>query len=81
MEIKILGPGCKNCLALEAKVKEVLAELGLSAQVEKVTDMQEIMRYDILMTPGLVINGKVKVFGRVPSHDEIKQWISAEQQS
>lgn len=80
MEIKVLGPGCKNCLAVEARVKEVLTELGLTAQVEKVTDMQEIMHYDVLMTPGLVINGKVKVFGRVPSHDEIRKWIAAEQQ-
>lgn len=79
MEIKILGPGCKNCQALEARVKEVLAELGLEASVEKVTDMQEIMRYDVLMTPGLVVNGKVKVFGRVPSHDEIRDWLKAEQ--
>ncbi|MGB9887355.1 MAG: thioredoxin family protein [Moorellales bacterium] len=80
MEIKVLGPGCKNCQAVEARVKEVLAELGISAEVQKVTDMRQIMEYDILMTPGLVINGKVKVFGRVPSHDEIREWIAAEQQ-
>jgi len=80
MEIKVLGPGCKNCQAVEARVKEVLTELGISAEVEKVTDMRQIMEYDVLMTPGLVINGKVKVFGRVPSHDEIREWIAAEQQ-
>jgi small redox-active disulfide protein 2 len=80
VEIKVLGPGCKNCQAVEARVKEVLAELGISAEVHKVTDLREIMEYDILTTPGLVINGKVKVFGRVPSHDEIREWIAAEQQ-
>lgn len=68
---------CKNCQALEARVKEVLAELGLEAVVEKVTDMQEIVRYDVLMTPGLVINGEVKCFGRVPERAEIREWLQA----
>jgi len=72
MEIKILGSGCKNCMALEANAKAAVAALGLSAQVTKVTEMADIMAYGIMRTPGLVVNEQVKVFGRVPPVDEIK---------
>jgi len=78
MVIKVLGPGCKNCQKLEQEVYEALAELDVAAEVEKITDVNKIMEYDILMTPGLVINEKVKVFGRVPKRDEIKKWIQEE---
>ncbi len=78
MKVKILGPGCKNCQALEKEVINALAELGVAADVEKVEDMNKIMEHDVLMTPGLVINEKVKVSGRVPKIDEIKKWIEEE---
>lgn len=78
MKIKVLGPGCRNCKTLEQRVQEALGEVGATAEVEKVTDMEEIMQYDILMTPGLVVNDKVKVFGRVPTVREIAGWIKEE---
>ncbi len=78
MKIKILGPGCTKCEKLEKETATVLAELGVTADVEKVTDMDKIMEHDVMMTPGLVINDKVKVFGRVPRKSEIKKWIQEE---
>ncbi len=79
MEIKILGPGCKNCERLEQEIKNALADLDIPADVEKVEDTNKIMEYDVFMTPGLVINGKVKVSGKLPKQDQIKKWIQEEQ--
>jgi len=78
MKIKILGTGCMNCQKLEKETINALAELGVAADVEKVTEMDKIMEHDIMMTPGLVVNEKVKVFGRVPRKEEIKKWIKEE---
>jgi small redox-active disulfide protein 2 len=78
MKIKVLGPGCRNCVKLEQEVMNALAELDVAADVEKISDMGKIMEHDILMTPGLVVNDTVKVFGRVPKKDEIKKWIQEE---
>lgn len=78
MEIKVLGPGCKKCKETEKAVYKALDELGVKADVEKVEDMDKIAEYNILMTPGLVINGKVKVFGRVPKHKDIIRYIKEE---
>ncbi len=75
MEIRILGSGCPRCQELEKRTVDVLAELNAEADVAKVTDMKEIMAYGIMATPGLVINGKVKSWGRIPSRDEIKKWV------
>jgi len=75
MEIKVLGPGCAKCHSLEKTVKEVVAALKLDIKVEEIKDMKEIMRYPILMTPGLVINGKVVMSGKVPSKAEVEQLI------
>ena len=77
MDVKILGTGCAKCQALERVTKEALNELDISAAVEKVTDIRSIMEYDILMTPGLVVNGKVVVSGKLPSKDEIKRILQA----
>ena len=78
MEIKVLGPGCRNCEKLDTDTKQAAKEVGADATVTKVTDMAEIMRYGVLSTPGLVINGKVKSYGRIPSVKEIRTWIEEE---
>ena len=75
MDIKVLGPGCAKCHSLEKTVKEVVAALKLDIKVEEIKDMKEIMKYPILMTPGLVINGKVVMSGKVPSKAEVEKLI------
>jgi small redox-active disulfide protein 2 len=81
MDIKILGPGCARCYELEKRTINVLAELGVAADVQKVSDIKKIMEFGILATPGLVINGKVKCSGRIPSGVEIKRWVQEEKSS
>ena len=78
MIVKILGPGCVRCQRLEQLTREVLAELGLTAEFEHVTEMNKIMAYPILGTPALVIDEQVKVAGRIPSREEIAVWLKAE---
>ena len=75
MNIKVLGPGCAKCQMLEKTVKEVVDALKLDIKVEEVKDMKKIMQYPILMTPGLVINEKVVMSGKVPSKAEVEQLI------
>jgi small redox-active disulfide protein 2 len=75
MLIQVLGTGCAKCKTLHEIVKKAVQEIGVEAQVEKVEDIQQIMAFEILMTPGLVIDGKVKTAGRVPSAEEIKKLI------
>jgi small redox-active disulfide protein 2 len=77
VEIKILGGGCPNCHRLEKLAREVVAELGVEATFAKVEDLNQIMAYDIMSTPALVIDEEVKVSGRVPRKDEIAAWIQA----
>ena len=76
MEIKILGTGCPKCKRLEQMSKEVVAEMGLDATFTKLTDIDEIMDYDVAATPGQVINEKVVSSGRLPSKVEVKSLIS-----
>jgi small redox-active disulfide protein 2 len=78
MEIKILGPGCPRCHEVEKRTINALAELNIAADVQKISDIKKIMEYDIIGTPGLVINGKVKSSGRIPRLEEIKAWILEE---
>ncbi|RPJ55714.1 MAG: thioredoxin family protein [Dehalococcoidia bacterium] len=78
MEVKILGSGCPNCKRLEEVARQAAAEAGIEAQFVKVTDMQSIMSYSILSTPGLVINEKVKSSGRIPRREEIAAWLKEE---
>ena len=75
MEIKVLGPGCPKCKKTEQNVKDAVAETGVEATVEKVTDVMEIAGYGVFGTPSIVIDGQVKSVGKVPSKDEIKTWI------
>jgi small redox-active disulfide protein 2 len=75
MEIKILGGGCAKCKRLEAITREVIDELGLQAEITKVTTMPEIMAYDVMSTPALVVDEKVLSSGRIPEKDEIRNWL------
>ncbi len=71
MLIKVLGPGCANCKRLEDRTREVVADLGIDAEIEKVTDYAEIAGYGVMKTPGLVVDEKLVVSGRVPTTREI----------
>jgi small redox-active disulfide protein 2 len=76
MEVKILGAGCPNCKRLEKVTRQALDELGAEATITKVTDFGDIMSYNIIATPGLVIDEKVVSYGRVPSKTEITSMIA-----
>ena len=78
MIVKILGTSCKKCKTLEAKVREVVQQNNINAEVEKVTDLTAIMSYGIMMTPGLVIDEKVKSYGTIPKDDQILSWLRGE---
>ena len=75
MLIKILGPGCARCQRLEQLTREVATELGVEAEFEHVKDMDKIMAYPIVHTPGLVVDEDLKASGRIPSKDEIAAWL------
>lgn len=75
LNIKVLGSGCANCKKLEALVHEAVDSLGVTADIEKVTDMAAISSYAIMSTPGLVMNEKVVSAGRIPQKSEIEKWI------
>jgi len=76
-KIQILGTGCSRCRDLTANAHKAVQELGIEVEIEKVTEIQDIIKFQILMTPGLVIDGQVKAAGRIPSVEEIKQMIVA----
>jgi small redox-active disulfide protein 2 len=76
LHIKVLGPGCANCQRVEQMAKAVAAELGLEATFQKVTPWDEIMKYPILATPGLVVNEKVVCSGRLPAKSEVATWLT-----
>jgi small redox-active disulfide protein 2 len=76
MEIKILGTGCAKCKTLEKLTRDVVSKNGINATVTKVEDIMEIMKYNIMTTPALVIDGKVVTKGIIPSEDEIKQLLT-----
>jgi small redox-active disulfide protein 2 len=76
MDIKILGTGCPKCKTLEQLTRDVVSKNGIDATITKVDDIMEIMKYNIMTTPALVIDGKVVLKGRVPSADELKQLLT-----
>ena len=78
MKVQILGTGCSRCQQLTANAEKAVQELGVEAQIEKVTEIKEILKFQILMTPGLAINGKVKSAGRVPEAEEIREMLLEE---
>ena len=77
MEIKVLGPGCARCHELDKRTREVVKELGIDADVEYIQDINKIIEYSILTTPGLVVNKDLVCSGRVPTKAEISQFITA----
>lgn len=75
MEIKVLGPGCPRCKQTEENVKAAVAESGVAANVEKVTDTMKIASYGVFGTPAVVVDGEVKSVGKIPSKEDVKKWI------
>jgi small redox-active disulfide protein 2 len=75
MEIKVLGPGCAKCQKTEELVKEAVAEAGVNADVEKVTDIMKIAGYGVMGTPAVVVDGEVKSVGKIPIKEDINSWI------
>jgi small redox-active disulfide protein 2 len=75
MDVKVLGPGCPKCQETEKLVKEALQESGIEANVEKVTGTMDIAKYGVFGTPAVVVDGEVKVVGKVPSKEDIKGWF------
>lgn len=79
LKIKVLGPGCSNCKRLEQITNSEAEKLGIDTEIEKVTDYGQMMAYGVLATPGLVINEQVMVSGRIPTNQEVAQWLSSMQ--
>jgi small redox-active disulfide protein 2 len=77
INIKVLGPGCDNCHLVEEHAREALAQLGLEAEIEHVTDRAEYPKYGLLFTPGLVIDGKLVAGGRIPTVADISAWLAS----
>jgi small redox-active disulfide protein 2 len=78
MKIEILGMGCARCTSLEQQVHQALKELNIEGEVTKISDLDKISSYGVLMTPGLVINGKVYSAGKLPAMTTLKKWIEEE---
>ena len=76
MEIKVLGPGCPKCQQTEKVVREALAESGVNADVEKITDVMKIAGYGVFGTPAVVVDGEVKSVGKIPSKENVKSWLT-----
>lgn len=76
LTIKILGPGCGNCKKIESVAREAISDLGLEVEFVKVSDYAEILAYDVLATPALVINEKLVCAGRIPTRAEVKDWLT-----
>ena len=77
MKIKVLGPGCPNCLTLERVTRQVLDAMGVDAEIEKVTDYAAILGYGVMSTPGLVVDGTVVLAGRVPTPTKLRELLES----
>jgi small redox-active disulfide protein 2 len=77
MDIKVLGPGCPKCQQTEKIVKEAVAEAGVAASVDKVTDILEIAGYGVFGTPAVVVDGEVKSVGKIPKKQDVISWINS----
>ncbi len=75
-DVKVLGPGCANCVKLFDLTKQAADELSLDCSVEKVTDIMQITNYGVIMTPAIVVDGEIKVSGKVPTLEELKKILS-----
>lgn len=75
--IEVLGPGCANCQRVEANAREAVAMAGVEAEIVKVTDPRAIVAHGILSTPGLIIDGTIRSYGRIPSAGDIAEWLLA----
>ncbi len=75
--IKVLGPGCANCVKVEQIARQAVSNFGIDAQIDKVTEPNDIRNYRILATPGLVINEKVVCAGRIPTEAEVITWLAS----
>jgi len=78
MKVQILGSGCTKCKTLEQKIRSLNDQHALNLEIEKVTELKKIVRYGIMMTPGLVINGVIKSVGSIPKDDQLLEWIKGE---
>lgn len=76
MEIKVLGTGCPKCKSLEKAIREIVAQNNIDATITKVEDIMEIMNFNVMTTPALVVDGKIVVKGRVPSNEELKELLT-----
>ncbi len=75
MDIKVLGPGCPKCTQTEKLVRDIVAETGADAQIEKVTDIKQIAGYGVFVTPAVVVDGEVKSVGKIPKKEDITTWL------
>lgn len=75
MEIKILGPGCAKCRQTETVVKKAVAEAGVAAHIEKVSDLMEIAGYGVFGTPAVIVDGEVKSVGKIPKKQDVESWL------
>jgi small redox-active disulfide protein 2 len=76
MKIEIVGPGCPRCIATEKNVKEAVKQLGIQAEITKVTDVAEFAKKGVMFTPGVIVDGEVKISGKIPTVEEVKKVIS-----
>lgn len=77
MKIEVVGPGCARCVTTQKNVEEAVKQLGIQAEILKVTDIAEFAKKGVMFTPGVVVDGQVKVSGKVPTVDELKNILSA----
>jgi small redox-active disulfide protein 2 len=76
IRIQVLGTGCPKCKKLAENAEAAVKAAGVECRIEKVTDLHEIMKFGVMMTPALAIDGQVKAVGKVPSPDEIRKWLA-----